>query len=142
MSSVILKMASIVLRPLFWVISIWLLLRGHNHPGGGFIGGLIAGSALIIGPLSREAEEIKLEKKNYPLLFLSGGMILILLSAALGLFTSKLMLEGLWMKIPLPLVDATLKLGTPLMFDVGVYLTVIGFIYFIFNSMMEEWQWK
>jgi multicomponent Na+:H+ antiporter subunit B len=118
------------------------LLRGHNHPGGGFIGGLIAGSALIIGPLSREAEEVKLGKKNYPLFFLSGGMILILLSAALGLFASDLMLEGLWMKMPLPLVDATLKLGTPLMFDVGVYLTVIGFIYFIFNSMMEEWQWK
>jgi multicomponent Na+:H+ antiporter subunit B len=142
MSSVILKMASIVLRPLFWVISIWLLLRGHNHPGGGFIGGLIAGSALIIGPLSREAEEVKLGKKNYPLFFLSGGMILILLSAALGLFTSDLMLEGLWMKMTLPLVDATLKLGTPLMFDLGVYLAVIGFIYFIFNSMMEEWQWK
>jgi hypothetical protein len=46
------------------------------------------------------------------------------------------------MKMPLPLVDATLKLGTPLMFDLGVYLAVIGFIYFIFNSMMEEWQWK
>jgi len=141
MNSVILKIASDVLKPLFLLVSVWLLLRGHNYPGGGFVGGLVAGSALIFKPLSAfSSENLFQQSGNTPYSFLAIGMALILISASIGYITESAILQGLWVKISLPGLD--LKLGTPLLFDIGIYFTVIGFIYLIITSMMEEWEWS
>ena len=142
MNSVILKMAANVLKPLFLVVSIWLLLRGHNYPGGGFIGGLIAGSALIFKPLAFDDEPQIMKHQTRGLPFLAAGMASVFISAILPLIQKGLILKGLWLKGLDAWLPASLKLGTPLLFDIGVYLTVIGFIYLIFTSIMEEWQWK
>mgnify|MGYP000588993784 CR=1 FL=1 len=141
MNSTILKMAVGVLKPLFLLVSLWLLLRGHNEPGGGFIGGLIAGSALILRPLAYDLERLSEKNKRQSRIVLRAGMILIFSSALLGLVSHNTLLKGLWLKVNL-MGTQTLKVGTPLLFDMGIYLTVIGFIYFVFISMMEEWQWK
>jgi multisubunit Na+/H+ antiporter MnhB subunit len=142
MNSVILKMSVNVLKPLFLVVSIWLLLRGHNYPGGGFIGGLIAGSALIFKPLAFEDAPKTLQQSTRGLPFLAAGMASVFLSAILPLIKEGFLLKGLWLKGLEAWLPASLKLGTPLLFDLGVYFTVIGFIYLIFTSIMEEWQWK
>ena len=142
MNSIILKMAVYVLKPLFLVVSIWLLLRGHNYPGGGFIGGLIAGSALIFKPLAYDIEPGTRQSPAQPLAFLASGMACIFISAFVPLITKGFILKGQWLKGLDTWLPASLKIGTPLLFDIGVYLTVIGFIYLIFTSIMEEWQWK
>jgi len=142
MNSVILKMAVYVLKPLFLVVSIWLLLRGHNYPGGGFIGGLIAGSALIFKPLAFDDEPQTLQHSIRGLPFLAAGMASVFISAMLPLIQKGFILKGLWLKGLDAWLPASLKLGTPLLFDLGVYFIVIGFIYLIFTSIMEEWQWK
>jgi multicomponent Na+:H+ antiporter subunit B len=142
MNSVILKIASQVLKPLFLLVSVWLLLRGHNYPGGGFIGGLIAGSALIFKPLSAfPSENLFQQSGSAPYSFLTIGMASILISASVGYITDSAILEGQWIKTYLSGLDVDLKLGTPLLFDIGIYFTVIGFIYLIIISMMEEWEW-
>jgi len=142
MNSVILKMAVYVLQPLFLVVSIWLLLRGHNYPGGGFIGGLIAGSALIFKPLAHDDEPLTTQHQKRGLPFLAAGMASVFISAILSLIHKGFVLQGLWLKGLDAWLPPGLKLGTPLLFDVGVYFIVIGFIYLIFTSIMEEWQWK
>ena len=142
MNSIILKIASQVLKPLFLLVSVWLLLRGHDYPGGGFIGGLIAGSALIFKPLSAfPSENLFQQSDNTPYSFLVLGMGSVLISASIGYITEGAILEGQWVKTYLPGLDVDLKLGTPLLFDIGIYFTVVGFIYLIITSMMEEWEW-
>ena len=142
MNSVILKIASQILEPLFLVVSVWLLLRGHNYPGGGFIGGLIAGSALIFKPLSAfSSEDLFQNSGSTPYSFLAIGMGLVLISASIGYIIEGAILKGQWIKSYLPVMKVDLKLGTPLLFDIGIYFTVIGFIYLIISSMMEEWEW-
>ncbi len=142
MNSVIVKIASNVLKPLFLVVSVWLLLRGHDYPGGGFIGGLIAGSALIFKPLSAFPSENPFQQSfNEPYSLLALGMGSVLISASIGYINKGAILEGQWIKAHLPVLEVDLKLGTPLLFDIGIYFIVIGFIYLIITSMMEEWEW-
>jgi multicomponent Na+:H+ antiporter subunit B len=142
MKSEIFKLGAEVLRYLFVIVSIWLLLRGHNYPGGGFIAGLIAGSALIFKPLAFEIESMRTGSKKRGFVFLSIGLGLVLLSAVAGLLIHDSILEGIWLKVPLFFSAEPFKLGTPIIFDVGVYFTVIGFLFLIVISMMEEWKWK
>jgi multicomponent Na+:H+ antiporter subunit B len=142
MRSEIFKLGAEVLKYLFVIVSIWLLLRGHNYPGGGFIAGLIAGSALIFKPLAFEIESMRAGSKKRGFVFLALGLGLVFLSAVAGLLIHDSVLEGIWLKIPMFLFEKPFKLGTPIVFDIGVYFTVIGFLFLIVISMMEEWKWK
>ncbi|RPJ33685.1 MAG: Na(+)/H(+) antiporter subunit B [Verrucomicrobiaceae bacterium] len=108
--------------PVQYVFSIYLLLRGHNLPGGGFIGGLVLASALVLRAM--------VDPKRVPkfdLIRLSGiGLLVALLSAVLPWLTGKTFFTGLWGgQIWLPALG-DLKLGTPLLFDIGVFLVVTG----------------
>jgi multisubunit Na+/H+ antiporter MnhB subunit len=135
-------MAAQVIKFLFLGISIWLLFRGHNHPGGGFIGGLIAGSALILTRMAFEKETIPKESGKKEVIFLVTGMISVFISMITGMILKGFLLKGIWVKLNIPGFQEPIKMGTPILFDVGVYLTVIGFIYLIYKSIMEEWLWK
>ena len=142
MNSLILKMSAKVIKFLFLGISLWLLFRGHNHPGGGFIGGLIAGSALILTRMAYEKETIPNESEQKEGIFLSTGMISVFISIIAGVIFQNEFFKGIWLKINVPGLQESIKIGTPILFDVGVYLTVIGFIFLIYRSIMEEWLWK
>jgi len=142
MKTKILKLASSVLKYIFIMVSVWLLLRGHNQPGGGFIGGLIAGSALIFKPLAFEIESLKGKSNKQAVVYLIIGLTSILVSGIWGGFTGGFFLDGVWTEIPGIFTEKTIKLGTPLLFDIGIYFTVIGFLFLIVTSMMEEWSWK
>jgi multicomponent Na+:H+ antiporter subunit B len=142
MKTKILKLASSVLKYIFIMVSVWLLLRGHNQPGGGFIGGLIAGSALIFKPLAFEIESLKDKSNKQAVVYLIIGLTSILVSGIWGGFTEGFFLDGVWKEIPGIFTEKTIKLGTPLLFDIGIYFTVIGFLFLIVTSMMEEWSWK
>lgn len=102
--------------------SIYLLLRGHNLPGGGFIGGLVLASALVL----RVMVDSKCEPK-FDLISLAGiGLLVALASAVMPLLTGRTFFTGLWGgEIWLPTLGK-LKLGTPLLFDIGVFLVVTG----------------
>jgi multicomponent Na+:H+ antiporter subunit B len=142
MNSVIIKMAARIIKFLFLGVSLWLLFRGHNHPGGGFIGGLIAGSALVLTRMAFETDEIPKESEKRDNIFFITGMLSIFISLIGGIFTDNIALKGLWLKMNIPGFQESFKMGTPILFDVGVYLTVIGVIFLIYKSIMEEWLWK
>ena len=108
--------------PSLVVFSIYLLLRGHNLPGGGFIGGLVLASALVMRVMVDPKREPKAD-----LISLAGiGLLVALGSAVMPLLTGRTFFTGLWGgEIWLPAIGK-LKLGTPLLFDIGVFLVVTG----------------
>ncbi|MFO8236016.1 MAG: MnhB domain-containing protein [Bacteroidales bacterium] len=142
MNSEILKMAIPVLKPLFIIVSIWLLIRGLNYPGGGFMAGLIAGSSFVLEFLAFDKLVLTRKRRNQALIFITLGIVLVLFSALAGLFIKGHLLEGLWVNAYLPEIEFSLKLGTPLVFNIGIYFSILGFVYIVFTSMMEEWIWK
>ena len=104
------------------VFSIYLLLRGHNLPGGGFIGGLVLASALVLRAMVDPKKQPKID-----LIALSGiGLLVSIISSVLPWFTGKTYFTGLWGgSVWLPALGKV-KIGTPLFFDVGVFLVVTG----------------
>jgi len=127
MNQLILTTAARTLLPVFVVLSLLVLWRGHNLPGGGFIGGLLAASAFALLALAEGVDAARRHLRFEPLSLLATGLLLAGLSGFLGLFFGAPFLTGYWLPtFELPLMG-TIHLGTPLLFDLGVYLTVIGF---------------
>ncbi len=138
MNSVILQIASRHLKYILWIFAVMALLRGHNHPGGGFIGGLLASLSFVIRGLAFSVEEVRLKMKFKPEYYIGTGLILVLLSTVPGFFASGIIMKGTWGTINLPL-DIGIKLGTPLLFDIGVFLAVTGVsLVFFFNLSNKE----
>ncbi len=127
MNSFILQQAGKLLFPALLVLSIIELYRGHNLPGGGFIGGLIAAGAFILLGLGISMEEAARRLRVEPSTLLVAGLAIAVLSGVPGFFAGKSFMDGLWLpEFHLPLLGGV-HLGTPLLFDVGVYFAVIGF---------------
>ncbi len=137
MKTEILKIAAAHLKPFLLVLSLVVLYRGHNEPGGGFIAGLMAGMAYVIyaGAFGvNQAKQLLLAK---PLFFMGLGITLAIFSGTIGLMNgADNFLTGVWTSISFGNYD--LKLGTPLLFDLGVYFTVAGMLVKVIFSVMEE----
>lgn len=133
MSSLILRVASNFLLVLTLLFSIWALFRGHNAPGGGFIGGLLAASAFALYLLAYGVSGLKKIIKINLALLLGLGLFASLLSGLISLLYGKAFLEGVWLKTKILYV----KIGTPILFDVGVYLVVVASILMIMMALEE-----
>jgi multicomponent Na+:H+ antiporter subunit B len=105
--------------------SVWVLLRGHNEPGGGFIGGLIAVSASILWAVARGSDAARYRLPLHdPMRLAAVGVLLAGLSGLPALFLGEAYLTHLWATLPLGIT--ALKVSTVLVFDLGVYLCVWG----------------
>ncbi len=135
MTSVILSTAIRLLLPLLLLFSVFMLLRGHNEPGGGFVGGLVAAAAITLYALAEGAEEARRLLKLDPRSLIASGLSLSLSSGILPLLSGQPFLTALWLPLPLPVLG---YVGTPLLFDLGVYLLVAGMALLIILSLMEE----
>ncbi len=123
----ILQIGTRYLWPVLILISVLVLYRGHNLPGGGFIGGLLAASAIILWALGDGWEYVESRLPMSPLVSMALGLLIAALSGLPALLNSEAYMTGAWLPFfELPVVGKV-KLGTPLLFDIGVYLTVIGF---------------
>ncbi len=129
------------IKPVMLIFAFIILLRGHNEPGGGFIGGLIAASAYILMALSTTASQVKEKLWLQPLQIMAIGLLVAVLSALPSMIGEGEFMKGVWIEIPL-FFGEKLKLGTPLLFDTGVFFTVIGFSLSVIITLMEEWKWK
>lgn len=136
MPSIILKTTSRFLLILMLLFSIWVLLRGHNAPGGGFIAGLVASSAFslyLIAHGPAKLRKILLIDLHY---WLSIGLLLTLLSGIIGLFNHQSFLTGKWLPTFI-LKNIPINLGTPLLFDLGIFFTIVGSVMLIILSLEE-----
>lgn len=136
MRSIILKTATKYLLPILLVFSVFILLRGHYLPGGGFIGGLIASIAFILDAFSNGLTKTRTLLRYNPGAIMSVGLFLAVASAiAPILFANQPIMTGLWTQKAIPVIGI---LGSSLFFDLGVYLVVIGTSLTIILSIVES----
>jgi multicomponent Na+:H+ antiporter subunit B len=133
--SLILRTTTRLLFPLTLVFSIFLLIRGHNEPGGGFVGGLAAASAFALVLTADGLEKARQILRVDPLVLVGTGLALALLSGLPPLFDGGAFLTGQWLEAKVPVIG---HLGTPFVFDVGVYLAVLGVVVTIIFELAEE----
>ncbi|MFN3963884.1 MAG: MnhB domain-containing protein [Silanimonas lenta] len=118
--SVLLVQATRLLHPVILLASVWLLLRGHNNPGGGFIGGMVAVTATSLVAITRGGETALRGLPLPPLRFACLGVLLSLLSGVPALLLGEPYMTHLWGDL------LGVKLSTVLLFDIGVYFAVWG----------------
>ncbi len=137
MSYFILSQASRLLFPLLLVLSLVVLYRGHNLPGGGFIGGLMAATAFILIGVGESMDRARAMLRVEPVVLMAWGLATAAISGLPGVFAGHAFMTGVWLPgFSLPLLGKV-HLGTPLVFDVGVYLVVIGFVLHTTFSLAE-----
>lgn len=136
MNSLILNTATRLLFGMLLLFSVFLFFRGHNEPGGGFIGGLIGASAFVLFAVAYGAEKTREILRVDPKTLLGWGLLFGALSGVIAFFQGSAFLTGVWI---FPTVfGSKLHLGTPLIFDIGVYLVVVGFTLGVILSLEEE----
>src|SRR6056297_1982940 len=123
MKSLILRTAANYLLPLLLLFSVFILLRGHYLPGGGFVGGLVAAIAFVLHAFANGTQSAQKFLSYNPGYLIPLGLSVALFSGLLPMFLGRAFLTGIWMDDPVPVIG---MLGTPLLFDIGVYLVVIG----------------
>jgi len=111
--------------PLAGLISIYFLLRGHNLPGGGFVGGLIMATAVIVQYMMGGVVWVESRSRLHPLYWMAVGLLLAGGAAMSSWFAMKPFLTALALDIALPIIG-TIHVSTVLIFDIGVYMLVIG----------------
>jgi multicomponent Na+:H+ antiporter subunit B len=141
MNSAILQIAAKYIRLLLVFFAVLALLRGHNNPGGGFIGGLLVALSIVYYGFAFDSMKAKAKLNIQPERYIASGLLAILLSVLPGLVQSGELMKGIWIGIPLPVLGE-LKLGTPFLFDIGVFLAVIGVTLMFFFSLTKTEQWK
>jgi len=117
--------------------SLWLLFAGHNEPGGGFVGGLLAGSAITLRYIAGGIDEVRARRRVAPWTVLGAGLVVAAGTAAFPLLGGGAVLDVASGSMTVPLLGR-IALSSALLFDVGVYLTVIGMVLMAFEAFGEE----
>ena len=132
--SLILRTGARFLVVLLVLFSIFELLRGHNEPGGGFIGGLLAASGFALYMLAYDVEAARGLLHANPLTVVGVGLTIAIASGAAAIAAGRPFLTGLWYGDPIPGIG---KVSTVLGFDIGVYLVVLGTALLIVFTLAE-----
>jgi multicomponent K+:H+ antiporter subunit A len=121
----ILSAVSRPLLPLALVVSVYILLRGHNLPGGGFIAGLVTSVALILQYIASGVAWTQARLRFDFRSLIAGGVLLAALTGLGSWAFGRPFLTSAFGHFRLPLLGE-LELATAMLFDLGVYLTVVG----------------
>jgi len=132
MTSVILKTATRLIGALVLVLSVYLLWRGHHAPGGGFIAALVAATGFALVALSEGPGVVRRGLRIKPQYLIGAGLVLSMGAGLIGMMRQQPFLSGVWW----PSTSAVA--GTPLFFDTGVFLVVLGAILTVLLALEES----
>ncbi|WP_369255458.1 Na+/H+ antiporter subunit A [Geodermatophilus amargosae] len=135
--SVVLEVITRLLFHTIMVFSLYLLFSGHNEPGGGFAGGLVAGLALVLRYLAGGRYELGEAAPVAPGLLLGSGLLFAGVTGVAGLLLGGGVLQTAIVETTLPVLGSV-KLVTSLFFDCGVYLIVVGLVLDVLRSLGAE----
>jgi multisubunit Na+/H+ antiporter MnhB subunit len=119
------------------VVSVYLLFVGHNAPGGGFAGGLVAGMALVMRYVAGGRYELGAAAPTDAGRLLGIGMSIAVACAIVPLFFGAPPLTSTWFEAEIPVIGH-IEFVTSTLFDVGVYLVVIGLVLDVLRSLGAE----
>ncbi|HEY5755164.1 MAG TPA: monovalent cation/H+ antiporter subunit A [Steroidobacter sp.] len=114
-----------LLLPMAGVVSVFFLLRGHNDPGGGFVGGLVMATGFIVQYLVNGTLWVESRLRIHPQYWIGGGLLCAAGAGCLAWFASLPFMSAIVWEPKLPLLGK-LHLSSVLVFDLGVYLLVVG----------------
>ncbi|HEX6927066.1 MAG TPA: Na+/H+ antiporter subunit B [Longimicrobiaceae bacterium] len=123
------------LIPLLLLYAVFLLWRGHNAPGGGFVGGLVAAAAFVLYSLTAGLEAGRRALRVDPSSLLSSGLGIALISGIPGLLLGGPFMSAVWVELQVGALRV--PFGTPLLFDIGVFLAVTGVVLTIVFTLAE-----
>jgi multisubunit Na+/H+ antiporter MnhB subunit len=117
---VILQAATRLLAGLMIIFAVYLLIRGHNAPGGGFAGALVATTAFALFAVVEKTSAVRRAIRIPPQSLIGTGLALAILSGLIGPAMGYPFMTGMWWE------PGGVALGTPVLFDIGVFFTVFG----------------
>ena len=119
------------------VAAVYLTFAGHNQPGGGFVGGLLMGSAIAMRYAAGGIDEVRHISRVQPWTILGGGLLLAAVTAALPLVFGDEVLEAAKLTLDLPVLGAV-KVSSTLVFDLGVFFLVVGLVLMVFEAFGDD----
>jgi multisubunit Na+/H+ antiporter MnhB subunit len=134
--SYILQVATRLLVGLILVFSVYLFFRGHNAPGGGFSAALVASTAFSLFAISEGPQAVRQALQVDPRVLIAWGLLLSISSGLLAVISGQPYMTGLWWTPET--FDGALTVGTPLFFDIGVFLVVLGTILTLVLKLEER----
>ena len=138
MNSVILRAGARLFAVLLLIFSIYMLLRGHNAPGGGFIGGLIAATGFVVYAIACGTNDARRALRFDPGSIAGAGLGIALLAGVMAVAFGDNFFTGQWLFIGATETDKGLPLSSVLVFDIGVYLVVLGAVLSITFALEES----
>jgi multicomponent Na+:H+ antiporter subunit B len=136
MESHILRVATRLLVGLILVFSVYLLFRGHNAPGGGFAAALVAGTGFSLFAITEGPRAVRKALTIDPLVCMAWGLLLTITSGVVGPLAGHPFLTGLWWQVGSS--GNGPMLGSPMIFDIGVFLVVLGAILTLMLHLEEH----
>jgi multicomponent Na+:H+ antiporter subunit B len=121
--------------PILLLFALFLLFRGHNEPGGGFVGGLVVAASFVLYAMANGVDAGRQALLVDPSTLLGSGLLLALSSGVPAVLRGRPFMTAMWTKIHIGSV--VYDLGTPLVFDIGVFLAVIGAVLTIVFTLAD-----
>ena len=131
MNSLILRTGARLLVGLMLLFSLYVLLRGHNTPGGGFIGGLIAAAGFVLYAFAAGVPAARKALRVDPRIFGVIGMFMAIISGLWSALAGVAPFTGVWGEV------AGYAISTVMLFDTGVYFAVFGAMLTLVFAMEE-----
>ncbi|SEL63091.1 multisubunit sodium/proton antiporter, MrpB subunit [Parapedobacter koreensis] len=120
--------------PILLLFSLFILLRGHYYPGGGFVGGLIAAIAFVLHSFTNGTDDTLKLLRVHPSAFIPVGLGIAALSMFAPMLVGQPVMTGLWFNEPFPVIGL---IGSALFFDIGVYIVVVGVVLTILFTISQ-----
>ncbi len=136
MNSLLLTTTARLLISLLLLFGVFLLVRGHNAPGGGFIAGLVVASAIALYAISFDTRSALSLLRVHPQTLIAYGLLLAVVSTLPSVIAGDPFMTGQWFEVTIG--EGALKLGTPLLFDLGVFFVVVGMATIAMLWLSEE----
>jgi multicomponent Na+:H+ antiporter subunit A len=131
LTSPIFKTGARLLMPLLLLFALFLLWRGHNEPGGGFVGGLVASAAFSLYLIAYGVHRARRALIVKPGTLLGVGLLTALISGIPAAVRGQPYITAQWVLEPV-------AVGTPVLFDIGVFLVVTGVMLMMIFTLAEE----
>jgi multicomponent Na+:H+ antiporter subunit A len=135
--SVVLETAVRLVFHTVLVFSLYLLFAGHNQPGGGFVGGLVAGAAFVLRYVAGGRAALRAAVPIDPGIPVGGGLVLAAGTGMAAWLFGGQFLESGKVELDLPVLGM-LKATSALPFDTGVYLVVVGLVLAVLRTLGAE----
>jgi len=128
--SLILRTAATAIMPLMLLFSVFIFLAGHQEPGGGFIAALVAAGGFATYALAYGVPAARRLLRVDPIRLMAVGLLLAFAAGLIGLLAGRPFMTGLWIM--------SIHQGTPVLFDLGVFVTVLGVVVSAIFTLAEE----